>query len=379
MTKTEIKSLDLVLDEELREQTNALDGYTISNRGVIYDPSGEELTTRLYRGKPTVSINGLLLFYDYAVCKLFHANDYKSGLTIGYKDGDCQNVDVDNLYWRPRIIPPTVPKTTKPRTFPQKTNKPDIIETAETIEKPTPQTTKAQTAEPQKGWIRLYDKKTCELLAEYGSWREAFLFVRNAHQNTNTPSYRIKYNIRRALRYGDIAYGCYWRASGGDMLGRRAHRHLLSVLSEAPTPKAPTPKAQPEGWIRRYTPDGALIAEYGSLEECLQAIMKITTQSPTNIRALIRRNAKGLSDTYLGAKWEVSDISILGKPRKPRAKQEAPTPQPEQEQKMMERKHAPTDTSAPIIVEVEGIANPIVEVRLVKHSHYVIKISPSDR
>lgn len=277
-TTPQTKPLIHILDEELRYSTrDNLSGYTITSEGKIYDPEGNEIPQRMYRGKPTASVGGLLIFLDYAVAKVF-VEGYKTGMTIGYRDGDKTNVTADNLFWRPRILP-----------------KPAEEPTAET---PTPQMS-------EERWIRRYDKATCQLIAEYTSWREAFTAIQT--ENPATRLSTIKPKLRSAMRYGNTAYDCLWRASSPSMLGRGAHGDSLSVLSEPPTPNNDRPK----GWIKCYALDGQLVRKYADLDECIADIMSISQQKPAAIVLAIRHVVNCKTKTFCGMKWEVSDESVL--------------------------------------------------------------------
>lgn len=289
-TTPQTKPLIHILDEELRYSTrDNLKGYTITGQGKIYDPEGNEMTPRLYRGKPTVSVGGLLIFLDYAVCKLF-CDGWKSGLAIGYRDGDKTNVDANNLYWRPRLLP--CKKAEEEPTEGQEQEQP-AEETQQTAQ------------EPEERWIRRYDKATCKLIAEYTSYGEAVRAIQE--ENPNTAPTTIRPKVRQALRYGYTAYGCLWRASSPCMLGRGVSRGKHQVMTEPPT----TSYERPEGWIRGYTLDGKLVKEYHDLDECLADLSQQSEQKPAHIAASIRLNVEGKVRTFLGLRWEVSDPQLL--------------------------------------------------------------------
>lgn len=287
-TPVQTKPLILILDEELRYSTrDNLSGYTITSEGKIYDPDGNEMTHRLYRGKPTVSVGGLLVFLDYATAKVF-VEGWKSGLTIGFKDGNKENVNADNLYWRPRLLPRK--KAEEEPTEGQEQEQP--------AETPTPQMS-------EERWIRRYDKATCQLIAEYTSWAEAVRAIQT--ENPNTAPTTIRPKVRQALRYGYTAYGSLWRASSPCMLGRGAHGDNLTVLTEPPT----TSYERPEGWIRGYTLDGKLVNEYHDLDECLADLMRRSHQKPNAIVVAIKQVVNGQTKSFLGLKWEVSSEDVL--------------------------------------------------------------------
>lgn len=287
-TPVQTKPLCFILEEELRYSTrDNLSGYTITSEGKIYDPDGNEMTHRLYRGKPTVSVGGLLVFLDYATAKVF-VEGWKSGLTIGFKDGNKENVNADNLYWRPRLLPRK--KAEEEPTEGQEQEQP--------AETPTPQMS-------EERWIRRYDKATCQLIAEYHTWGEAVNAIQQ--ENPQTAPTTIRPKVRQALRYGYTAYGCLWRASSPSMLGRGVSRGKHQVMTEPPT----TSYERPEGWIRGYTLDGKLAKEYHDLDECLADLSQQSEQKPAHIAASIRLNVEGKVRTFLGLRWEVSDQQVL--------------------------------------------------------------------
>lgn len=331
MTTPQTKSLDLILDEEVRYLTHGtLHKYTISSSGKVFDPNGEEITPRLYRGKPTVSVNGFLIFLDHAICKLF-CKGYKRGMTIGYKDGDKTNVDASNLFWRPRLLPKPR-KVVEPEEEPAAQQEP-TEETQQPAQEPTAEETKESVQEPEQEpveeteeqpaaqepeqeeteeepqqpinterWIRRYDRATCQLVAEYHSWGEAIGAIQHERPHLSIATIRPK--VRQALRYGYTVYGSLWRASSPSMLGRGVSKGKLKVMSEPPTQ---TPR--PQGWIRCYGLDGQLVAQYKDLDEC---ISDIASEKPASqIAAQLRLAVKGYTKTFMGLRWEVSDLQIL--------------------------------------------------------------------
>lgn len=73
-------------------------GYYITEDGKIYDSEDNQLKTfKNTVGYETVEINGRYYTVAYLVARAFIKND--GCMLVGYKDGDIDNIRIDNLYW----------------------------------------------------------------------------------------------------------------------------------------------------------------------------------------------------------------------------------------------------------------------------------------
>lgn len=73
-------------------------GYYITDDGKIYDSKDNQLKTfKNTIGYETVEINERYYTVAYLVARAFIEND--GCMLVGYKDGDINNINVDNLYW----------------------------------------------------------------------------------------------------------------------------------------------------------------------------------------------------------------------------------------------------------------------------------------
>ena len=73
-------------------------GYYITDDGKIYDSENNQLKTfKNTIGYETVEINERYYTVAYLVARAFIKND--GCMLVGYKDGDINNINVDNLYW----------------------------------------------------------------------------------------------------------------------------------------------------------------------------------------------------------------------------------------------------------------------------------------
>ena len=73
-------------------------GYYITEDGKIYDSENNQLKTfKNTIGYETVEINEMYYTVAYLVARAFIKND--GCMLVGYKDGDINNINVDNLYW----------------------------------------------------------------------------------------------------------------------------------------------------------------------------------------------------------------------------------------------------------------------------------------
>ena len=73
-------------------------GYYITKDGKIYDSENNQLKTfKNPIGYETVEINEMYYTVAYLVARAFIKND--GCMLVGFKDGDINNINVDNLYW----------------------------------------------------------------------------------------------------------------------------------------------------------------------------------------------------------------------------------------------------------------------------------------
>lgn len=73
-------------------------GYYITDDGKIYDSENNQLKTfKNPIGYETVEINEMYYTVAYLVARAFIEN--QGCMLVGYKDGDINNINVDNLYW----------------------------------------------------------------------------------------------------------------------------------------------------------------------------------------------------------------------------------------------------------------------------------------
>lgn len=73
-------------------------GYYITDDGKIYDSENNQLKTfKNTIGYETVEINEMYYTVAYLVARAFIEN--QGCMLVGYKDGDINNINVDNLYW----------------------------------------------------------------------------------------------------------------------------------------------------------------------------------------------------------------------------------------------------------------------------------------
>ena len=73
-------------------------GYYITDDGKIYDSENNQLKTfKNPIGYETVEINEMYYTVAYLVARAFIENN--GCMLVGYKDGDINNINVDNLYW----------------------------------------------------------------------------------------------------------------------------------------------------------------------------------------------------------------------------------------------------------------------------------------
>lgn len=73
-------------------------GYYITTDGKIYDSENNQLKTfKNTIGYETVEINEMYYTVAYLVARAFIEN--QGCMLVGYKDGDINNINVDNLYW----------------------------------------------------------------------------------------------------------------------------------------------------------------------------------------------------------------------------------------------------------------------------------------
>lgn len=83
----------------IRKEIKGTNGYTITQKGNVYNPQGKKLKQFINPcGYPTVIIDGLPRTVSYLVAKAFVDNPDNS-ICVGYKDGDFNNVNSENLYW----------------------------------------------------------------------------------------------------------------------------------------------------------------------------------------------------------------------------------------------------------------------------------------
>ena len=74
-------------------------GYYITTDGKIYDSNNERVKTfKNTIGYETVEINEMYYTVAYLVARAFIENT-EGCMLVGYKDGDINNINVDNLYW----------------------------------------------------------------------------------------------------------------------------------------------------------------------------------------------------------------------------------------------------------------------------------------
>lgn len=274
-TPTEIKPLKNVLDTEMEFHTfGALDGYTISNRGVIYDPDGNEVTPQLYRGKWVYGINGYMVYYDYAVAKIWKG--HPKGMRLVHLDGDPTNNDVDNLEWQPRQVNNYTPM-------------------------------KQREPERPMGWIKRYTPDGI-LVREYKDVDQlAYELIKFGEAKETKTLFHF---LRRSLQTGMYFLGCRWVLSSPEVLPdvvRTLHTERYEGSVEIEEPKT-------EGtWIRRYCGPW-MVQEFSNIDEAVEYMMKHHKSPRKNLLERLRTHIRGEergAKTIAGCKWIASGEDAL--------------------------------------------------------------------
>lgn len=274
-TETQIRPLADMFDAEMKYHSmGALDNYTISNRGIIYDPQGNEVEPTIYRGKKTIGINGYVVYFDYAVAKIWKG--HPKGMTIVHKDGDPLNNDVDNLDWKPRHVSNyTLMKQRKP--------------------------------ERPEGWIRRYTPDGI-LVREYKDVDQmAYELIKFGEVNETKTLFHF---LRRSIKTGMYFVGSRWELSSPEVLPNivktlHTERYEGSVEIEEPTTKGT--------WIRRYCGPW-LVQSFANIDEAVEHLMKHQKAPRKNILERLRAHIRGeerAAKTIAGCRWIASGEDAL--------------------------------------------------------------------